>query len=264
MRISLLRDQVPFTCDNFIALCTGEMGIGKTLEMKLSFKGSSFHRVIRGFMCQSGDFTCQSGDYSDMTGRGGELFCGTRFFFFFFSFWFFSNHAYVQCSQSFGSGPVPVSICLTYRIFLFYVSQESRYMDFGSKTKLRGRFLRDGESWLWRITVQMTVVRYILSSPTPGRLVRVFPLTVATGSQFFITFNPASHLNGRAVAFGELIDREGFEICASRFRSPAKPPFVTRTLLLLLHSKEDRGPADESTDVLRPCQPHRHHKLRHT
>jgi Cyclophilin type peptidyl-prolyl cis-trans isomerase/CLD len=73
LRISLFRDELPFTCDNFIALCTGEMGVGKTFKMKLHYKGASFHRVIKGFVCQSGDFTCQSGDYSDFTGKGGEF-----------------------------------------------------------------------------------------------------------------------------------------------------------------------------------------------
>lgn len=52
MVFELFADVVPKTAENFRALCTGEMGVGKTTRTPLYYRGTRFHRIIKGFMAQ--------------------------------------------------------------------------------------------------------------------------------------------------------------------------------------------------------------------
>ncbi|KAL1921602.1 uncharacterized protein VTP21DRAFT_11318 [Calcarisporiella thermophila] len=68
----LFSDEVPKTAENFRALCTGEKGISSISKVPLHYRGSVFHRVIKGFMVQGGDFTRRNG-------TGGESIYGSNF-----------------------------------------------------------------------------------------------------------------------------------------------------------------------------------------
>lgn len=71
--MELFDEITPKTCQNFRELCTGNGGMsveGTTTPM--SYKSSSFHRIIKGFMIQGGDFT-------NHNGTGGVSIYGEKF-----------------------------------------------------------------------------------------------------------------------------------------------------------------------------------------
>uniref|UniRef100_A0A673VQJ0 Peptidyl-prolyl cis-trans isomerase n=1 Tax=Suricata suricatta TaxID=37032 RepID=A0A673VQJ0_SURSU len=62
----------PKTCKNFRCLCTGEKGTGKSTQNPLHYKSCLFHRDVK-------DFLVQGGDFSEGNGQGGGSIYGEFF-----------------------------------------------------------------------------------------------------------------------------------------------------------------------------------------
>lgn len=69
----LYTDISPKTVENFRTLCAGDApSVGKVTGKRLHYKGVIFHRVVKDFMIQSGDFSAGNG-------TGGESIYGGTF-----------------------------------------------------------------------------------------------------------------------------------------------------------------------------------------
>lgn len=73
MVFELFDERAPLACENFKMLCLGTRGTSKESGARMCYEGVRFHRCVRGFMMQGGDFQHQNG-------AGGESALGKKTF----------------------------------------------------------------------------------------------------------------------------------------------------------------------------------------
>jgi peptidyl-prolyl isomerase H (cyclophilin H) len=74
IKLELFADACPRTAENFRQFCTGEF---RKDGVPIGYKGATFHRVIKDFMIQGGDFI--KGDGTGTTSIYGMMFADENF-----------------------------------------------------------------------------------------------------------------------------------------------------------------------------------------
>lgn len=78
IEIELYCDESPRICENFRMLCTGEQGIlprpiNGNNSIELCFKGTTFHRIEKGFIVQGGDVCHTKGETNSFSAFGRHI-----------------------------------------------------------------------------------------------------------------------------------------------------------------------------------------------
>jgi peptidyl-prolyl isomerase D len=72
VHVELWPEVAPLACENFVALLRGNRGRGQESGCEMTYVGCHFHRIVKGFVAQGGDFVKNNGS-------GGEcVFSGKK------------------------------------------------------------------------------------------------------------------------------------------------------------------------------------------